>query len=103
MDPLLLAMIRIETADELHMSYLRTQAEKRRATRRRFGFDSFAAAVLIAAAVLVGVGPFVGTATACVAEDSSVARIGTDRLGCVWWAQFQGNGQGRTVWNRPNR
>ncbi len=41
-------------------------------------------------------------ATSCVSEDSTRAQIGSDRFGCVWWAQFEGNNRGRTVWNRPN-
>ncbi len=40
-------------------------------------------------------------ASSCVTEDSARARVGTDRFGCVRWADLNGNGQGRTRYNAP--
>ncbi len=58
-------------------------------------------ALVVAAALAGGVGTYTAIATtACAEESATSTHTGTNRFGCIWWAGIQGNGHGRTVWNR---
>ncbi len=96
--------LRAQLAADANIAHLRRLSGKRRMPRvfrALADVRSLAAALLLASTILTGVGSAVA-ASACVSEDSTRAAIGTERLGCVWWGDVQGNGRGRTVWNRPN-
>ncbi len=102
---------RAQLAADAHIAHLRTLSRKRpylptvgrRVLRRVAGAVllalAFAVEVVAPTAVVVGA----AAAVSCVSEDSAQARIGTDLAGCVWWAGWQGNGRGHTVWNRPGQ
>lgn len=89
--------VRAQLAADAHIAGLRRLSRK--PLRVRFELVVVLLAVLAAFGGVAVAGAALA-ATSCVSEDSNHARIGTDRFGCVWWAQTQGNGRGRTVWNR---
>ncbi len=93
---------RARLANDAYFAHLRRRIATPRTPRGLAALQWVAVVVMFGAFVLAGVAPFAVTASACDAEDSTRAAIGTDVAGCIWWGSLQGNGRGDTVWNRPN-